>query len=95
MLKHPKPKKHSNMQLSLDLDDQLMNMVNQNLPSNFPIFISYLASIYSSSSSIPKPSNVGFLKSNPISTTSGITGTSRLHNRREGNVKVKYQMIIC
>ncbi len=48
----------------------------------------YLASFYSSSSSTPKPSNVGFLKSNPISTTSGIIGTSRLHNRREGNVKV-------
>ncbi|UJR25796.1 hypothetical protein I4U23_007146 [Adineta vaga] len=46
------------------------------------------SSSYSSSSSTPKPSNVGFLKSNPISTTSGIIGTSRLHNRREGNVKL-------
>lgn len=45
-------------------------------------------SLYSTSSSTPKPSNIGFLKSNPISTTSGIIGTSRLHNRREGNVKL-------
>jgi hypothetical protein len=66
-----------------------MNIVNKNVlyfdlirQLNF-----YLASYYSSSST-PKPSNVGFLKSNPISTTSGIIGTSRLHNRREGNVKV-------
>ncbi|CAF4852480.1 unnamed protein product, partial [Rotaria magnacalcarata] len=35
-----------------------------------------------------KPSNIGFLKSNTISSTSGIIGTSRLHNRREGNVKL-------
>lgn len=53
---------------------------------SFVVFFS--VTLYTSSSSMPKPSNVGFLKSNPISTTSGITGTSRLHNRREGNVKV-------
>jgi len=46
------------------------------------------STIYPSPSSMPKPSNVGFLKSNPISTTSGIIGTSRLHSRREGNVKL-------
>ncbi|CAF3919072.1 unnamed protein product [Rotaria magnacalcarata] len=45
------------------------------------------SSIYSSSSATSKPSNIGFLKSNTISSTSGIIGTSRLHNRREGNVK--------
>jgi hypothetical protein len=56
---------------------------------NFSPEESSLASIYPSPSSTPKPQNVGFLKSNPISTTSGIIGTSRLHNRREGNVKVK------
>ncbi|CAF4853917.1 unnamed protein product, partial [Rotaria sp. Silwood2] len=46
------------------------------------------SSIYSSTSSTSKQSNIGFLKSNPISTTSGIIGTARLHNRREGNVKL-------
>ncbi|CAF1436757.1 unnamed protein product [Rotaria magnacalcarata] len=46
------------------------------------------SSIYSSSSATSKPSNIGFLKSNTISSTSGIIGTSRLHNRREGNVKL-------
>ena len=96
MLKHLKQRKHQIIQLSLDLDDQLMNIVNKNVfysdlirKLNF-----YLASFYSSSSSTPKPSNVGFLKSNPISTTSGIIGTSRLHNRREGNVKVKKNILI-
>ncbi|CAF1247034.1 unnamed protein product [Rotaria sordida] len=44
--------------------------------------------IYSLTSSTSKQSNIGFLKSNPISTTSGIIGTARLHNRREGNVKL-------
>ena len=33
--------------------------------------------------------NVGFLKSNPITSASGIIGTSRLMNRREGTVKVR------
>lgn len=51
--------------------------------------ILYLASIYSTSSSTSKPSNVGFLKSNPLSSSSGVIGSSRLQVRREGNVKVK------
>jgi hypothetical protein len=66
-----------------------MNIVIRDFLSLSKYFIAVLALIYSSSSSTPKAQDVGFLKSNRTSTTSGIIGTSRLHNRREGNVKVK------
>ena len=94
VLKHQKRKKHQNMQRSLDLDDRSMIMVNQIFIRSLSWNNFSLASIYSSPSSTPKPSNVGFLKSNPLSTTSGIIGTSRLHNRREGNVKVNQSLTL-
>lgn len=42
-------------------------------------------------STTPKQSNHGFLKPNTISSSTGIMGTPRLQNRREGHVKVKQE----